>query len=310
MLHLALIGVGKWGQNYLRAVNSLQDCSIKYVCTNTQNSLNLLPAQFYKTTRVTDLLTKDDIDGFILASPTSTHFDIAKLLISHNKNILIEKPFTENYQQALELQKIWQMQQPKVMIGHIYLYSPAFREFRRLVMSRSNLLSLEFFGILSPVRSDCSVVMDWGPHAISTALNIINSEVIQVNASNQKQDLSNKYYDTCIFQMKFRNNVQLYANISWYGDQKMRKIVAHFPDGDITYDDTKTTEKIENTKPGEKEFPIYSSENPLEVELGEFLDAIRGKANILSNIIFGVEVMKILDKIANTSQATDSTPPF
>ncbi len=72
---LALIGNGKWGQNYVNTIRRLQQVD--------------LPQKYIKTRSYPDLLTKSDIDGVIIASPTNTHFEIAMEFLSKGFNLLI-----------------------------------------------------------------------------------------------------------------------------------------------------------------------------------------------------------------------------
>ena len=67
MINLALIGAGRWGKSYLDSCKSLPGIKISDICT--------------RETDIRLLLKKKDISGFIIASPTSTHYKIAKKLI-------------------------------------------------------------------------------------------------------------------------------------------------------------------------------------------------------------------------------------
>ena len=50
-------------------------------------------------------------------------------------NVLIEKPMTTNYKDALELSRIAKEHRNIVMVGHIYLYNPAFLRAKKLIKS-------------------------------------------------------------------------------------------------------------------------------------------------------------------------------
>ena len=45
----------------------------------------------------------EDYDGFVIATPAKTHFEIAKNVINAGKHILIEKPMTLSIKEAREL---------------------------------------------------------------------------------------------------------------------------------------------------------------------------------------------------------------
>jgi len=73
---LALIGKGKWGQNYINTISGMSEC--------------ILPPENIKTLNYPELFSYKGVDGVIIASPTVTHYPIAKACIEHGLNILIE----------------------------------------------------------------------------------------------------------------------------------------------------------------------------------------------------------------------------
>jgi scyllo-inositol 2-dehydrogenase (NADP+) len=50
-----------------------------------------------------DLLNDDEIELIIISTPNHLHFKQAKLALEHDKHVLIEKPYTATYEEALEL---------------------------------------------------------------------------------------------------------------------------------------------------------------------------------------------------------------
>jgi predicted dehydrogenase len=50
-----------------------------------------------------DLLNDKDIDVIIVSTPSSFHYEYAKKVINAGKNCVVEKPFTETYEEAKEL---------------------------------------------------------------------------------------------------------------------------------------------------------------------------------------------------------------
>ena len=104
MTRLALIGNGKWGNNYLSEVKKLKDVNIVYV----------------KTYDWKDLIGKKDIDGIIIATPDNTHTEIINAF--PDTFLLVEKPLTTSLKEAMTIVNT------KVMAGYIYLYNLALQE--------------------------------------------------------------------------------------------------------------------------------------------------------------------------------------
>ena len=55
-----------------------------------------------KTLNINEVI-KENFDGFTIATPVKTHYEIAKYLIGHGKHVLVEKPITINVREAKEL---------------------------------------------------------------------------------------------------------------------------------------------------------------------------------------------------------------
>lgn len=299
MTTLALIGIGEWGQNYLHTTATLKNVEIKYICAQTQQTLNLFPDTYIKTLSINDLLKYKDIEGFIIATAGSTHFAIAKQLLSLGCNLLIEKPLTVSYKEALELQKIWQIKKSKILVGHLYLYNPAYQVLKRLLKNIRKVKSIQFEGQSSPIRTDVSVIWDWGPHPISMLLDLINQPLVEVAANGLAKNPSNKLYETANASLYFENGLKASIYISWQGLGKVRKLTIEGKEERIEFDDTNTThQKVLLYRPNETpQYPQYKLKPPLAEELMEFVQAIKGSKKISSDINLGVSVVKVLSAI-------------
>lgn len=283
MTTLALIGVGIWGKNYLHVVDSLDNCVIKYVCAQSQKTLDSLPNKYIKMTS-SDKLLDLDIDGIIIASPASTHFEIAKKFLSQGCNLLIEKPLTTSYSQALELQHIWHIKKPKVLIGHIYLYNSAYQEFKKLFIRHiKTATSICFEGLSSPIRHDVSVIWDWGPHPVSLLLDLVKQPIIEVRATGSIENSNSNLYDTVSALILFANGIEASIHISWLGTHKVRKLTIETKSRTMELDYIKTTGSA------------------LTGELIEFIEAIQNSKKIMSDISMGVEVVRILTAIEQST---------
>lgn len=300
MITLALIGVGKWGQNYLNTASNLENVEIKYICAQTSQTLNSLPNRYVKTLSIQDLLKNKKIDGFIVATPAITHFAIAQQLLSLGCNLLIEKPLTTNLNDALKLQKTWQIKKPKILIGHLYLYNPAYQTLKQSFKHMKKIKLIRFEGLSSAARKDISVIWDWGPHPVSILLDLIKQPIVEVAACGSISKNSNtKLYDTVDALIRFANGIKASIHISWFGSSKIRRLTVNAENERIEFDDTNTNQRKvvlhrNNTPP---QYLRYKPETSLTQELIEFIAAIEGSKKITSDINFGVKVVRVLSAI-------------
>ena len=64
---------------------------------------------------------REDYDGYVIATPAKTHYEIAKKVINSKKPILIEKPLTLAIEEAEELFDLAN-QKVNAMVGHVLLF--------------------------------------------------------------------------------------------------------------------------------------------------------------------------------------------
>ncbi|SEO13279.1 Oxidoreductase family, NAD-binding Rossmann fold [Niastella yeongjuensis] len=98
-LRVAFIGMGEWGQQYLRTALLHKDIAVHAVCEHDTAALQqakqifrsagmALPALYNEgATDYTKLLTRRDIDAVIIATPWQTHYEIAKAALLAGKHV-------------------------------------------------------------------------------------------------------------------------------------------------------------------------------------------------------------------------------
>lgn len=286
MTTLALVGAGRWGKNYINTIRNLSSCE--------------LPERYVKTKNYKELFAFDNIQGVIIATPSSTHFKIAKEFLEKGFNILIEKPTTTNYKDALRLSKIAGKNKNIVMVGHIYLYNPAFLKVKELIKSAGKIKYISTEGMnYGPIRSDVSALWDWGPHDVSMAIDLLGDlpEEVSGNGLSSLRP-ETEFYDMCNLKLKFANDTYCFINIGWLSPIKKRSMTIVGEKSTIVFDDTieKKVTVIKNLKTKETDNPSYPKNSPLMLEISSFVDLIENKEkNNNSSLKMGLDVVKVLE---------------
>ena len=68
-----------------------------------------------------------DIDWVIVATPTSTHYDICRIFLEKGINVFVEKPITAAYDKAKRLIDLANSNGVKLYVDDIFLYHPTFK---------------------------------------------------------------------------------------------------------------------------------------------------------------------------------------
>lgn len=278
VVSLGLVGKGRWGQNYINTITSME-------------GVNLSP-EHIKTRDYPDLFAlRDKITGIIIASPTDTHFEVARDFLTRGFNLLIEKPLTRTYQEAQHLQKLEQGHKGViVMVGHIQIYDPGYQELKASLAIIGDIQRMTFKGLQSPIRSDSTVLENWGPHPIYLFGDLMAKNPAAVRANKTKDD-------NILLEFDFGNQVTATADIGSISPEKKRELAVVGSNGTITLDWSGTKKTLifiaNDGTQNNLNFPGNSS--PLALEVLEFVDCIRTGRQPKTPLNQGVEVMKIIN---------------
>ena len=285
MITFALVGKGLWGKNYISTLKGISHCK--------------LPPKYIKTHNYQDLFSFKDIDGVIIATPASTHFMIAKSFLERGYNVLIEKPVTTNVKDALILRKIAAKKGKILMVSHIYHYHPAFIKLKNLVR---NIGKIKFIQIESmdwgPIRTDVSALWDWAPHDVAMCVDILEKKPISVSAHAKNILTSNaNLYDMCFLKLNFPFEVCAFITIGWLSLVKKRNFTVIGKNKALLFDDIATNKLLyfdylnEDIKVN---YPSYSSEQPLKLQILEFIDCIKKGKKPKTGIEQAILTLKII----------------
>ena len=161
------------------------------------------------------------VDAATIATPTVTHFALARTLLENGKHVLVEKPFTETPEQARDLCDLAQQRGLVLQVGHIERFNP--------VMSalESRLTRPRFIEAtrLSPYpgRSlDVGVVLDVMIHDLEIILHLVRSPWEQVDAVGVP--ILSKREDIANVRIRFQNGCVANITASRISQEKLRKI--------------------------------------------------------------------------------------
>lgn len=295
MVTLALFGVGNWGRNYLNEAEKIPGLQIKYVLATTSLSLKSLPDQYIKLTDYRQILKDKSLDGVIIATPASTHFKLAREFINRGVNILIEKPLAMSTKEAKELLYLSSQKGSIVLVGHLHLYNPAFLKVIEKLKKIGKIQFLNYQAHSSPIKGDCPIIWDWGPHFISMFLEITKKLPFETH--------SKKTYDRVNIIFKFPGGPVATADIDCRTSEKKRILTVLGNKGLILFNDSsdKKITLIRFFPEPKLSYPIYSKKSALLNELEHFVFAIKSKTRPKTDLSHGLLVTKILEKIDRLS---------
>jgi len=308
---ICVIGGGRWGQNHIKTLASL-NCLAAIVETNPER-LNGLIKQYSDVAGYTDVdkAIAARYDGYTVALPAGLHYPIGKKLIENGLNVMMEKPMTLTAQQSKEIVELAKKTGSRLMVGHVLLFHPAIRKIKEVI--ESGKLGKLFYLYstrlnLGTVRTEESVFSSFAPHDISVLDYLIGSLACKVEAKGAKF-LQNEIYDTTLTQLEYPCNVHAHIYVSWLHPFKQQLLVVIGSKGMISFDDSTNEKSIHfyNKRIDfEKDIPVkienpdeiipYEKKLPLEEELKYFVEHLDSSIEINSGEA-GYAVVKVLETV-------------
>tara|TARA_Y100001935_G_scaffold245894_1_gene239985 strand:- start:233 stop:1213 length:981 start_codon:yes stop_codon:yes gene_type:complete len=314
-IKICVIGTGKWGENHIKTLIKLnvdigcfdinKDRLIKLKKNNPELRLfKSLESAF-----------EENFDGFIIATPPSSHYDLAKLIIKNHKPVLVEKPLAMSVLEAEKIKLLVKKYKGKLIVGHLLLFHPAIQKIKSMIddgeigniqYMYSNRLNL------GRVRKEENVFWSLAPHDISLFQYFSNSFPYEVTSMGG-DFLQKNIHDTTITYLKYLNKFQGHIYVSWLHPFKEHRLVIigskgtlHFEDSarskpllfyekDDLSKDSKIFLKNKNSRKIE-----YESTMPLKNELKYFIEVINGKKISKVNIDEGLDVIRVLEMASNS----------
>ncbi|TWU25937.1 Gfo/Idh/MocA family protein [Bythopirellula polymerisocia] len=180
-LKIAVVGAGHLGRFHARIAAALPDARLVAIVDTNEVACHELAAE----TGAKPLNDFRDlfglVDAAIVATPTESHFEIARELLTGGIHVLAEKPITTTVSEAEELVELAQRQQLTLQVGHIERFNPALSAIRDRLQDPKYITTRR----LSPYSfrsTDIGVVHDLMIHDIDAILSLVKSPVTRVEA--------------------------------------------------------------------------------------------------------------------------------
>ncbi len=279
-LKAAVIGAGHLGKEHARIYHENPQVELVAVCD--QDPAKKDYADNFNCRFVTDYheLLKD-IDIASIATPTSTHYAIAKEFLEAGVHLLLEKPITARLEEADELIAIAKEKNLTLYVGHLERHNAGFRKIQNIAKN-VRFIEVHRLGPFSPRISDCGVVLDLMIHDIDLILQLVKSEIESIDAIGIP--VLTQYEDIANVRIKFKNKAIADITASRLTPDRQRKIRIFQEDAYISLDYISQTAQVyrKATLPeallGEKivhEKINIQKQEPLKMELEHFVLSVR-----------------------------------
>ncbi len=320
-VRIAVVGYGYWGPNLVRNILERPAFHLGGLCELDASRIAEFSVR-HPTIPVTDdleaFLLDPEIEAVAIATPPSTHHELARRCLEAGKHVLVEKPLATSPAEAEDLMAVAEESGLVLMPGHTFVYSPPVNKVRDLI--RSGEVGDVYF--VTSARMNLGlyqrdgVISDLAPHDVSILLYWLEQPVIQVTAAGQSV-FQPGVPETAFLTLGFASGVTANIQISWLAPRKFRQTIVVGSQRMVQYDDTSSDEAVRiydrgldfspveapatfgeyqlTYRTGDILVPRIEAAEPLSLELVDFAHSIRSGEEPRSNGRLGLEIVRVLE---------------
>jgi predicted dehydrogenase len=328
MIGVAVIGAGRWGPNLIRNMHDRVTSEVRWVCDPDPGRLEQVRARFPGIQATGDLeaiLGDGDVQAVVVATPTSTHYELTRAALLAGKDVLVEKPLTADSGEAAELCAIAEHGGRILMVGHVFLFNGGVRRVKRYI-TEGDLGRIYYISMvrtnLGPVRVDVNAAWDLAAHDISIAGYWLGAEPLEVSAIGGAW-INAGIEDAMFATLTYPGEVLVNLHVSWLDPRKNRDVTVVGDRRMLTFDDLDLQECIRiydkgveadqayidsfaafrtHLRDGDILIPKVGLGEPLKVECEHFLSCVASRRPPDSDGHAGLGVVRALEALSRSAR--------
>jgi|ERR1035437_436575 predicted dehydrogenase len=319
-MNVGVIGYGYWGPNLVRNFAEATGCKLAAVADLNPSRLLHVQARYPSvrtTLRAEEIISDPSIDIVVIATPVSTHFDLAMSALQEGKHVLVEKPVTTSLDTALRLADEAERRRLVLMVDHTFVYHGAVRLLKK-VLDGGELGDLYYFDSvrvnLGLFQTDVSVLWDLAVHDLSILNYLIAARPRAVAAAGVSH-VAGRPADIAYLTLLYDANFIAHINVNWLAPVKIRRTLIGGSRQMAMYDDLDQSEKVKiydkgitvNDDPeevyrllisyrtGDVRAPQFDMTEALRTEVGHLVDCVQHGKKPITDGRAGADVVEILE---------------
>jgi predicted dehydrogenase len=311
-LRVAVVGVGYLGRFHAQKYAALADCELTAVADSNAEAGAAL-ARELGTRALTDYRELlGQVDAVSIATPTASHFEIARSFLQAGAHVLVEKPITETVEQAQQLIAAAQRAGRVLQVGHLERFNPA------ILAAEPRLRTPRFIEChrLAPFRergTDVNVVLDLMIHDLDLVQSIVGGSIASIDAVgtpvfSNEIDIANariRFANGCVVNatasrvsLKTERKLRIFQDDAYLSLDLQQKILTVIRKQDAPIDEARLPVTIEEQS--------FEPGDALRAEIEAFLASCRGERAV---VVSGEDGMHALQTaVAIAAAVRVSTP--
>lgn len=330
MLRVAVVGAGYWGPNLIRNFSSCPLTKLVAVCDRDRSRLDKVLLGYPDVDAVESfdaILTRDDVDALVIATPVGTHAPMAIAALRAGKHVLVEKPLASSVRDAEAMVAAAKEAERVLMVDHTFIYSGPVRKIKEIVDSGDlgDIYYVDSVRInLGLFQHDVNVVWDLAPHDLSIMDYLIGRLPKSLSAFGTcHTDSASGIEDVAYLNLDFGDGLLASFHVNWLSPVKIRSFLVGGSRKGLVYNDLSPDEKIKvydrgitvsedaearrgvmiGYRTGDVWSPRIDGVEPLQAMVRHFAECIRDGKTPLTDGEAGLRVVRILEAAQRSIKA-------
>lgn len=251
-LRLALVGYGYWGRNLLRTFSSLSEVEVCAVVDPDPAAAAAAAGEQRRPRGAAptsvgseggdrsfdDVCADRSIDAMAIATPLSTHYELARRVLEAGKHCWVEKPLALRLDHARELVDLAGRSRRVLFVDETFLYDPLVRTAREWIQG-GRLGALKHLSFertnMGRIRRDSDVWWNSAPHDLAILRYFTDAGVRSFRA-DRFFHLQPGVADICTAALELDGGVSVHVYLSWLSPVKAASVVAVGERGMLRYE--------------------------------------------------------------------------
>jgi len=295
VLKAGVIGVGHLGRFHAQKYVSIDGVKLIGVYDLNPERAKLVAEECNTTVYNTIEELLNNVDVVSVATPATTHFEVARQVLEAGVHCLVEKPFTRTVEEAETLIKLSSSKKLVLQVGHLERFNIVVSEGAGLIKD-PKFIECQRIAPFTARSTDINVILDLMIHDIDLVLSIMKTgikdiEAVGVPVLTDKVDIAHA-------RILFDNGTMANFTASRISQKVFRKMRVFQPYSYVGLDFQKgEVEVFERVKQGDKyvingKAMPFGSTDALKKEIESFVSCVvEGKKPIVG----GEDAVKALD---------------
>jgi UDP-N-acetylglucosamine 3-dehydrogenase len=309
---VGVIGAGNMGKNHVRVYSELPQAELAAIADPDAKAKKLagrFGCRYYADYR--EMLEKEGVEAVSIATPTTSHYEVAKSCLESGVHLLVEKPLAESVERAEKIVELAERAGVVLAVGHIERHNPVVKKLKEIVkkgvLGDINTVISKRVGIFPPQIKDANVYIDLAVHDIDV-FNYLFSRIPERVFSKSGRVLTEDREDQAIILLDY-GSATCITQVNWITPVKIRNLAITGNKGyaelDFINQELKVYESVINKSydsfgefvikfgsPKMRNIDVEKAE-PLKLELLDFLECVERGGEPLVKGEDGVTALKI-----------------